>query len=115
MTDFFWRRLREKPKGFGEKQRIHPRQLRGLLANLPENYPFFALHQVDWDSVDRTYRPQVTAHTSPKELFDIFWNMTDKLNDAHVYLKATSFPELQAESWGRRPDIIESARQSRIG
>jgi len=117
VTDFFWRRLSTKPKGFGEQADNTPQASYAVFwQTFAENYPFFALHQVDWDSIDRTYRPQVTAQTTPKELFDIFWNMTAKLNDAHIYIRAIAPTELQAESWGRRPDgqRIRQAERNRL-
>jgi peptidase S41-like protein/tricorn protease-like protein len=51
-----------------------------------ENYPFFALHGVDWDSVYAKYRPMVTAKTTPTQLTDILAAMIEPLHDAHVGL-----------------------------
>lgn len=55
-----------------------------------ENYPFFALHGVDWAAVDRKYRPQVTASTTPKELFAIMQAMIEPLYDSHTIIEAKS-------------------------
>ncbi|WP_030671903.1 S41 family peptidase [Streptomyces sp. NRRL B-1347] len=49
-----------------------------------ENYPFFAAKGIDWDAVRDTYRPQVHADTTRKELFSIFSKMVKPLHDAHV-------------------------------
>ena len=50
-------------------------------------YPFFELRNVDWKKQYDTYRPKVTKKTSDDELFDIFCQMLDPLNDGHVELK----------------------------
>jgi carboxyl-terminal processing protease len=51
-------------------------------------YPFFELRNVDWKKQYETYRPKVTKDTSDEELFDIFCQMLDPLNDGHVELEA---------------------------
>jgi carboxyl-terminal processing protease len=53
-----------------------------------ENYPFFKLHNVDWDGIYKTYRPKVTAKTTDDELLDIFSAVIKSLNDPHVSLQA---------------------------
>lgn len=53
-----------------------------------ENYPFFELHNLDWDGIYKTYRPRVTAKTSADELFDIFSEIIKSFNDPHVFLLA---------------------------
>ena len=50
-------------------------------------YPFFELRQVDWRKQYDIYRPKVTSKTGDDELFDIFCQMLDPLNDGHVELK----------------------------
>ena len=52
-----------------------------------ENYPFFKLHQVDWDGVYKTYRPRVTAKTTADELFEIFSEVIKASHDPHVSLQ----------------------------
>jgi C-terminal processing protease CtpA/Prc len=51
-------------------------------------YPFFELRNVDWRKQYDTYRPKVTKKTSDDELFDIFCQMLDPLDDGHVELEA---------------------------
>ena len=53
-----------------------------------ENYPFFLLHNVDWDGIYKTYRPKVTAKTTDDELLEIFSAVIKSLNDPHVSLYA---------------------------
>ena len=50
-------------------------------------YPYFELRHVDWKEQYEIYRPKVTSATSDDELFDIFCQMLDPLNDGHVKLK----------------------------
>jgi len=53
---------------------------------LDRNYGQFDAKHVDWDALYRTYRPQVTPHTTDQELWDILLAMLGHLNDAHVCL-----------------------------
>jgi carboxyl-terminal processing protease len=53
-----------------------------------ENYPFFKLHNVDWDRIYKTYRPKVTAKTTDDELLEIFSAVIKSFNDPHVSLHA---------------------------
>lgn len=53
-----------------------------------ENYPFFKLHNVDWEGIYKTYRPKVTAKTTDDELLEIFSAVIKSFNDPHVSLWA---------------------------
>ncbi len=66
-----------------------------------ENYPFFKLHNVDWDGIYKTYRPKVTARTTDDELFEIFSEVIKASNDPHVSLRA-------GRRWigGAKPDAL---------
>ena len=46
-----------------------------------ENYPFFAAKGIDWHAMRDRYRPKVHADTTPEELFAIFSEMLDPLED----------------------------------
>jgi C-terminal processing protease CtpA/Prc len=59
-----------------------------LWETFHNRYPFFELRKVDWKKQYDTYRPKVTKATSDDELFDIFSQMLDPLNDGHVELEA---------------------------
>ena len=59
-----------------------------LWETFRNRYPFFELRNVDWDRQYDTYRPKVTRQTSDDELFDIFCQMLDPLDDGHVELEA---------------------------
>ncbi len=49
-----------------------------------ENYALFEVKGVDWPLVRRIYRPKVNAATTREELFAIFEEMLELLNDLHV-------------------------------
>jgi C-terminal processing protease CtpA/Prc len=57
-----------------------------LWATFHRRYPFFELRKVDWIKQYDIYRPKVTSKTGDGELFDIFCQMLDPLNDGHVEL-----------------------------
>jgi hypothetical protein len=59
-----------------------------LWETFHNRYPFFELRNVDWKKQYDTYRPRVTSKTSDDELFDIFCQMLDPLDDGHVELNA---------------------------
>jgi hypothetical protein len=56
-------------------------------------YPFFELRNVDWKKQYKTYRPKVTNKTSDDELFNIFCQMLDPLDDGHVELQAKAIED----------------------
>ncbi|MGH8275121.1 MAG: S41 family peptidase, partial [Steroidobacteraceae bacterium] len=45
-----------------------------------ENYPFFALHGVDWDRTRAEYRPKITSATTPEQLAAILQSMIEPLH-----------------------------------
>jgi hypothetical protein len=71
-----------------------------------EQYPFFALHKVDWRAVDKKMRPTISADTKPTELFQIFRQMIEPLQDAHTGVYA---PESKSDfdGWRNDPNHLE--------
>ena len=59
-----------------------------LWETFHHRYPFFELRKVDWRKQYDIYRSKVTSKTSDAELFDIFCQMLDPLDDGHVELKS---------------------------
>lgn len=57
---------------------------------LDARYGLFEVKQIDWKKVYDTYRPQVTATTTDEELYTIFKEMINVLNDNHVNLYPTN-------------------------
>ena len=66
-----------------------------------EQYPFFKVRQVDWSSVDREFRSQVTSATKPAQLFDLLRDMIEPLQDAHTGIEA---PDIKKDFDGWRKD-----------
>src|SRR3954452_25029150 len=52
------------------------------------NYSFFEQVPVNWDSVYQVYRGQVRDTTTPEELFRMFDEIRNLLNDAHTNVYA---------------------------
>lgn len=63
------------------------RNFESLWNTFHNRYPFFELRNVDWKKQYDTYRPKVTKKTSDGELFDIFCQILDPLNDGHIELR----------------------------
>ena len=63
-----------------------------LWETFNKRYPFFQLRNVNWKTQHDTYRSKVTSTTSDDELFEIFCQMLDPLNDGHIELKAEASP-----------------------
>lgn len=49
-----------------------------------ENYAFFELRHLDWEYIQRVYRPLVNQSTNAHELADIFTRILHELNDSHA-------------------------------
>ena len=84
-----------------------------------EHYPFFALRHMDWEAVDKKFRPQVTATTTPQQLFRILQAMIESLHDAHTFIHAKPIKErfhgyrpsadpMQKKNAARISEIIET-------
>ena len=64
------------------------RNFEALWRTFHNRYPFFELRNVDWKTQYDIYRPKVTPRTTDDQLFNIFCQMLDPLDDGHVELKA---------------------------
>lgn len=64
-----------------------------LWETFHNRYPFFDLRKVDWKKQYQTHRPRVSPLTTDDELFDIFCEMLDPLNDGHIELRARTGPD----------------------
>jgi carboxyl-terminal processing protease len=49
-----------------------------------DNYAFFKLKGVNWDSTYKKYKPQVSRKTKEKELVSILGQMVEPLKDGHI-------------------------------
>jgi hypothetical protein len=96
------RRLDERPKIRDQKTKNTPEANFDVFwTTFAEQYPFFALHHIDWDAVRAKYRNKITPDTKPKELFAVLEEMIEPLHDAHTSLAAPSLPK---RYHGMRPD-----------
>lgn len=75
-------------------------------ATFAENYPYFHLHNLDWNAVNAKFRSRVNSHTAPHELFSIFKEMLAPLHDAHVLLQAFPPNASLIKAW-ERTDAVE--------
>jgi hypothetical protein len=75
-----------------------------------EQYAFFDLYGVDWQAQYDTYRPQVTADTTPEQLFEILSQMLEPLDDGHIslYSDTSEFSPAPLPEWfvGNEDTII---------
>lgn len=74
-----------------------------LWMTFHNRYPFFELRNVDWKKQYDIYRPRVTAQTTEDELFDIFCEMLDPLDDGHVELKGRTGPDRRKRYFNPEP------------
>lgn len=73
-----------------------------------DHYAFFDLHGVDWQAQYDLYRPQVTASTTPDELFTILSEMITPLDDDHITLSngEEEFTPALPPTWLSSPDEL---------
>ncbi len=57
-----------------------------LWKTLDENYPLFSVKNVDWDSLHSVFGSKINASTTDSELWNIFSELIQCLNDGHVVL-----------------------------
>jgi carboxyl-terminal processing protease len=79
-------------------------------------YPFFELRNVDWIKQYNTYRPKVSNETSDDELFEIFRQMLDPLDDGHIELivKASGDREKRYFSPEKKPKFWQEFTKKQI-
>ncbi len=75
-------------KTIGVSIRGPEKNFKVLWETFNKRYPVFQLRNVNWKNQRDTYRSRVTSKTSDDELFEIFCQMLDPLNDGHVELRA---------------------------
>ena len=87
-----------------------------LWQTFHNRYPFFKLRNIDWEKQYDTYRPKVTNETSDDELFEIFCQMLDPLDDGHVSLtvKATGHQKKRYFSPEKKPRFWQEFTKEQI-
>jgi hypothetical protein len=114
VSNVFMRRTRERPRSCSQALADTPvANYQVFWETYAEQYPFFALHEIDWHAADRKFRPQVTAETKPEYLFQILTGMIDPLHDAHTDLTASSLKR-QFEGYRPTADHMQKGNLTRI-
>lgn len=114
VSSILLRRTGSRPEPCGQPLTDTPlMNYRVFWETFAEQYPFFALHHMDWVVVDKKFRPQVTQDTKPEELFSIFSDMLNPLHDAHTFINGKS---IQKRFHGFRPstDPMHKKNAARI-
>ncbi len=55
-----------------------------LWSTFNEHYSFFETREVNWNEIYKKYKPQINNETADLQLYLIFEEMLDELNDGHV-------------------------------
>jgi C-terminal processing protease CtpA/Prc len=91
VTQMRLRRVRARPKHADDKLANTPPNNYALFwQTFAEQFALFELYHTDWQAVDRKYRPQVIAATTPEELFGILREMIRPFQNAHTNINAGS-------------------------
>jgi hypothetical protein len=73
-----------------------------------EQYAFFDLRHIDWQSIDRQFRPKIGPATKPEELFEVLRQMIEPLQDAHTGIEAEDLKK-EFDGWRNDPNHLEKA------
>jgi hypothetical protein len=85
------RRVEARPNNCSNKMANTPQNNYAVFwQTFAEQFALFPLYHVDWATVDRKYRPQVTSATTPEELFSILREMILPFHNAHTNINAAS-------------------------
>jgi len=89
------RRISSRPDNCGDKLANTPQNNYAVFwQTFAEQFALFPQYGADWAAVDRKYRPQVTASTTPEELFGILREMILPFHNAHTNINAQSINRL---------------------
>ena len=83
------RRISARPDNCSDKLANTPQNNYAVFwQTFSEQFALFPLYGADWAAVDRKYRPQVTASTTPEELFGVLREMILPFHNAHTNINA---------------------------
>src|SRR5262249_18897860 len=95
VTPIRLRRVRARPKTAEDKLANTPQNNYAVFwQTFAEQFALFPLYHTDWAAVDRKYRPQVIASTTPEELFALLREMILPFQNAHTNINAASINRL---------------------
>ncbi len=110
VSDLVFRPAGARPKPCALRAANTPQTNYAILwQTFHENYPFFELHRIDWRAVDRKFRPRVTVATKPGELFQVFQQMIEPLQDAHTGVVARDIHQ-EFHGWRPSPDHLDESQ-----
>jgi len=66
-------------------------------SDFDEHYALFTVRHLNWDSIYQEYRPQVTPQTTDDQLWTIFSEMVDYLEDGHTVIYNPGVTDYQAQ------------------
>lgn len=90
-SSVFLQRVSTRPKPCGRSLADTPLTNYEIFwETFAENYPFFALREMDWEATDKKFRPMVTGNSTPVKLFETLTRMIKPLRDAHIGILAKS-------------------------
>lgn len=119
-ADIFLHRTAHRPQTCNHAPGNNPQENYAVFwQTFAEQYAFFDLRHVDWKSIDDKFRPRVTAATKQEELFAIFRQMIEPLQDTHTGIEAPDIKEefdgwrqdsghLEAGDWKKAESVIDS-------
>lgn len=85
------RRVNVRPRNCTEASPNTPQENYAVFwQTFAEQFALFPVYRTNWMAVDRTFRPRVTASTTPEELFGILREMILPFHNAHTNINATS-------------------------
>lgn len=116
ITNYYLHRIKEFPK---EKLTTDSVQSKDLRLNfdvfwhtLNENYAFFQERKLDWQGIYNQYKDKVSLIKSELQLYEIFREITDRLNDEHTSVRPAE--EITAAYEKRMGTIEEDTADSAI-
>ena len=119
-SDIVLHRTSERPATCARKPDNSPQGNYAVFwQTFAEQYAFFDLRHIDWQSVDRQFRPKVGPATKPDELFELLRQMIKPLQDAHTGIEAEDIKKdfdglrsdpnhLEKEEWNKAQKVIET-------
>ena len=91
ITNYYLHRIKEFPKEILITDSVGSKDLKlnfeVFWHTLNENYAFFQERKLDWQGIYTQYKEEVSAIKSELELYEIFREITDRLNDEHTSVR----------------------------
>ncbi|MBZ9629744.1 S41 family peptidase [Salegentibacter sp. LM13S] len=113
ITNYYLHRIKELPKNKIINDSIKAKNLKlnfdVFWHTLNENYAFFKERNLDWQHIYEAYGPQADTIKNEQELYEIFRQITDHLNDDHTSVIPTEDIRIEYE---KKSDSLEESNSS---